>query len=63
MDVEWSLDELIGYIDTWSAVRNATKALGRDPVPAFRAELAQVWGAPDRRRRVSWPIILRVARL
>ena len=63
MDVDWSLDALIGYIDTWSSVRNATKALGHDPVPGLRAELAQIWGAPDLKRRVTWPIILKVGRV
>lgn len=63
IDVAWDLDGLVGYIDTWSAVRRAERALGRSPVPAARAALARVWGEPGTRRTVRFPLSLRVGRV
>lgn len=63
IDVSWTFPEFIGYIDTWSAVREAEKVVGREPLVAFTRALARVWGAPDRRRGIRWPLSMRVGRL
>jgi SAM-dependent methyltransferase len=63
IEVAWGLDDLIGYTETWSAVRAAERALGRGPITAFRAALAEAWGEPEERRGVRWPLSLRVGRL
>lgn len=60
---DWGLDDLVGYARTWSALRGAQAALGTDPLPAFAAELAAAWGEPGSRRRVRWPLALRLTRL
>ncbi|MGE4370514.1 MAG: class I SAM-dependent methyltransferase [Burkholderiaceae bacterium] len=59
----WRLEELLGYIATWSAVRRAREA-GREAIlRGFAEEIAALWGDPLRRREVVWPISLRVGRL
>ena len=63
IEVSWRLSDLLGYVDTWSAVREAEKAVGREPIDAFAAELTNEWGDPETRRAVRWPLSLRVARL
>jgi SAM-dependent methyltransferase len=63
IEIAWTRDELAGYADTWSAVRQAEKALGREPVERFRQELAQAWGEPQMRRTVRFPLSLRVGRV
>jgi SAM-dependent methyltransferase len=63
IDVSWTLPEFIGYIETWSAVREAEKAVGREPILTFTDALARVWGAPDRRRGIRWPLSMRVGRV
>jgi SAM-dependent methyltransferase len=63
MEVEWDLDALIGYARTWSAVRPAAEALGRDPIEVFRAELAQLWGQSGAKKKLRWPLSLRVGRV
>ena len=60
IEVSWSLADLLGYVDTWSAVRGAEKALGRAPIEAFRAEMTRAWGDPQRRETIRWPLALRV---
>lgn len=60
IEASWSLADVIGYVDTWSAVRVAEKALGRAPISNFHVELAHAWGDPLSRRQLAWPLSLRV---
>lgn len=61
IEVEWSLDHLIGYIGTWSAVKHYQKALGSDPVESIRTDLKKNWGGEDVKTG-KFPILLRVAK-
>ena len=63
IETRWNAADLIGYADTWSAVRGAEKALGRAPVETFRRDLLRAWGDPDRRRTIRFPLSLRVGRM
>ncbi|MBK6742466.1 MAG: class I SAM-dependent methyltransferase [Hydrogenophilales bacterium] len=63
MTTDWSLDQLIGYFGTWSAVKNYRQARGTDPLPAVRAVLEPLWGSPDTRKNIQWPLFLRVGRI
>ncbi len=62
MTVEWSLDSLLGYLDTWSATRRYQAARGVHPVPQLRPQLAAAWGDVAT-RVVSWPLFVRAGRL
>jgi SAM-dependent methyltransferase len=59
---EWLLPELLAYLRTWSATCAFVKARGFDPVTALSRELGPVWGPADQRRRVRWPLSLRIGR-
>jgi SAM-dependent methyltransferase len=63
IEVAWRRGDLLGYVDTWSAVRGAERALGRAPVEVFQAELARVWPDPDERRSVRFPLSVRAGRV
>jgi SAM-dependent methyltransferase len=58
--LEWTLDDFIGYVGTWSATQRYTKVSGADPLPALRAEIAPLWDSGS--RTVVWPLHLRVGR-
>lgn len=60
MTATWDLDRFVAYVGTWSAVAGYRRALGRDPLPELRAELAPLWG--DARREIRWPLVLRTGR-
>jgi SAM-dependent methyltransferase len=62
MEAQWTLDQLVGYFSSWSATNRFIKANGRNPLPALRETLAEVWGDPDSPRLVVWPLTLRVGR-
>ena len=59
----WNLDDLVGYIDTWSALQRYRAETGEDPLPATRDDLAQLWGDPEESKTVRWPLNLRLGRV
>jgi len=59
IEARWCLDELVGYLGTWSAVKAYRQARGADPVAALASALRQVWGDPAARRQVAWPLSVR----
>jgi SAM-dependent methyltransferase len=59
---DWTLDQLLGYVRSWSATARMQKATGADPVPALERELAAVWGPRERTRRIAWPIAILAGR-
>lgn len=58
IEVQWPLAALIGYLDTWSAVRAMEKAVGRDAFDAVVAELTRAWGDPAEARTIRWPLTI-----
>lgn len=61
--LDWRLEELLGYVGTWSAVGALERAEGAGPFAAFRRALADAWGPPATVRPVNWPLALRVGRV
>ncbi len=61
--LDWRLEDLVGYVGTWSAVWALERAEGRGPFATFRRALAEVWGSPGTVRSVRWPLALRVGRV
>ena len=63
MTATWSLPELLGYVQTWSAVQAIERARGGEAYAGFARALARAWGDPDRRRDVRWDLALRLGRV
>lgn len=59
----WSLEELLGYFNTWSAVKEAKNVLGFNPVDQLRAILLPEWGDPESKKKISWPLSIRAGRV
>lgn len=57
---EWSRDDLLGYLGTWSATRACMKAENADPLVAFARRLAPLWPDPGLVKTLRWPLHLRV---
>ena len=62
MQASWDLNELLGYISTWSGTSRALKAGKGAQIDAFAKELASAWGDASTKRTVLWPLAVRVAR-
>jgi SAM-dependent methyltransferase len=59
---QWTREQFLAYVDTWSSVKEAEKAVGRGPVDAFAEVLKPVW--PDGEQlTVRWPITVRAGHL
>lgn len=56
IEADWNLPQLVGYLRTWSAVRQWQQVYGEDPVTRLELELAQLWGDPQQQRRIRWPL-------
>jgi SAM-dependent methyltransferase len=59
---DWTLDEVLGYVETWSALQKCRRETGHDPLAPMRARFEAAWGEPGRRRAVVWPLSLRAGR-
>lgn len=59
IEQDLSLDQLAGYLRTWSGLRRYVRERGEDPVSPLTDEIARVWGPPARARRTRWPLSIR----
>ncbi|MDB5959393.1 MAG: SAM-dependent methyltransferase [Massilia sp.] len=61
--LQWTLDELLGYVSTWSATRAVREAGKERMLTRFADQLGAAWGDPEQARTVTWPVSMRVGRL
>ena len=61
MEAEWTVEQLIGYLRTWSATQKFIAASGIDPVVSLADKLRMVWGE-EAGRLVQWPLSVRIGR-
>jgi hypothetical protein len=59
MTQRWTLPEVLGYVETWSAVQRFRRATGKDPIVPLARDLAPLWGEAEERRVVTWPLHIR----
>ena len=59
---EWSFDELLNYLNTWSAIGKFWKNEGADPVKEIAPSLREAWGDEDL-RLIKWPLHYRLGTL
>lgn len=62
IEVHWPLAAMIGYLDTWSAIRAMERDRGRGMFDSFLAELTKTWGDPETTRRIRWPLAILAGR-
>ena len=61
MRAMWTLDELLGYLETWSAARRYFDATGRHATEEIADEVVARWGDAVR-REVRWPVTMLACR-
>ena len=58
----WTLPRFIGYIKTWSALQQYLRQNTEESlVPVWR-RLEKAWGEPNRKRKITWPLAVRICR-
>ena len=58
---EWNLEQLIGYLETWSALQHYIKLNSKSPIPLIYERLEQVWGN-TKKHTIHFPILLKVGK-
>jgi SAM-dependent methyltransferase len=61
--VVWTLDQMLGYISTWSAVLALVKSGGGNEWKQFESTFTRAWGPPSTPRTIRWPLAIRVGRV
>jgi SAM-dependent methyltransferase len=62
MEARWGLAQLIGYIETWSALATYRRTHADDPMRVIVPKLERVWGDVAE-RIVRWPVGIRAGRV
>ena len=60
LTASWTLDQLAGYLRSWSATRRYVEAMSADPVSPLVASLHRAWGEGE--RQVLWPLTILAGR-
>jgi SAM-dependent methyltransferase len=63
VELSWNLEQIAGYVSSWSATARHRRDLGVDPVPLLTASLAEAWPVRDVAVQIHMPIGLRIGRL
>jgi SAM-dependent methyltransferase len=63
MHARWNLDQVLGYLGTWSSVQKFMQLHSANPLDQIEADLRCAWGAAEALREVRWPLYLRVGRI
>lgn len=57
MNYYWEFDQVIGFLNTWSAVQHYIKKHNENPVEKFEDELKIAWGNVAK-RKVTFPVFM-----
>lgn len=63
IEKELDFDQLLGYLATWSAVKEYQKRNQVNPLDLIIDELENAWGDPERKLIMHWPIHLLVGKI
>ena len=63
ISTEWNLNQLLSYLDTWSAVRKYRSENKAEPLELIKNELKPYWKDDFEKKSVTWEINLRAGRI
>lgn len=63
MQADWDLDQLAGFLSSWSATQRYQSERGEHPLSLIWPDLLTAWGESRQVRRIHWPLFLRVGRV
>jgi len=62
MITEWDLDQVAGFLNSWSGTKIYLQKTGRHPLNEIWNDLAKVWGNEKQKRKINWPLYVRVGK-
>lgn len=63
MKVDWSLYDLLAYMETWSSVKKFQLEKKYDPLLSIKEELENLWEIGNLKKSVKWDINLRIGKI
>jgi SAM-dependent methyltransferase len=60
MTARWDLSQLLGFLNSWSAVRMYEAEHAHHPAKQIWAELSEAWGEHGQKRLIRWPLYMRI---
>ncbi len=63
MEAEWSLEQLIGYINTWTGVQNYIELESFSPLEFIEKELKSLWRNEKSEKKIVWPLTVEVGKV
>ena len=61
-ELDWNLQELCAYLNTWSSTQRYIKANGTNPVDLIWNDLENAWGKTEERKKVKMELSIKVGR-
>lgn len=61
MEQQWTLEDVVGYLGTWSSVQAYIKEHKANPLQALWPKLLSAWGDKDMVHTVKWPLYVLAA--
>jgi len=62
METEWDLNQLAGFLDSWSATQRYREQKGKHPLNEIWGEFANEWKDEKAKRLSRWPLHFRIGR-
>jgi ubiquinone/menaquinone biosynthesis C-methylase UbiE len=63
MRATWNLQELVAFLETWSAAQRYLEQFGKRATDEIADELAAAWGDPAARQEIRFPLFVRAGRI
>jgi len=63
METVWSLENLVGFLASWSAAKKLVEMQGEIAFTEQIKELELLWGSNSTKKKVSWPLHLRIGKI
>jgi ubiquinone/menaquinone biosynthesis C-methylase UbiE len=62
-EMRWDMEDLLGYFETWSSSVKYREATGTHPTDVIKGDLARVWGDPEQKKDLHFPLYMRLGRV
>jgi len=62
MTTEWNLDQVAGFLSSWSGTKIYQQKIGRHPLYEIWDDLLAAWGDEQCSRTAHWPLYMRIGR-
>jgi len=59
---QWTVEHLIGYLNTWSAVKHFIKQNGYNPIDELQSEIEHHWNNGEV-KEITFPLLLRIGKI